>query len=159
FPSMLMAQPPMPPMHPPIHVAAPLPEPLPVQTIVPFPGGVCPGPVCAGPCPAGVCPAMPFQPGLTPAGKCLMAQAALKKSKTSHIHLIHEGDKSRLKVESDGFSATCVRISVAAGEGSTVTVAAGKKRVHVSGKQWKAHADKVEMAEDGKVVLVGHVKI
>jgi hypothetical protein len=85
--------------------------------------------------------------------------ATQKKTRTSHIHLVHEGEKARLKIETEGFCGTCVRMCLDAGDGEKVSVAAGKKRIHVSGKHWKAHADKIEMCEDGKVVLTGHVKM
>ncbi|MBY0230149.1 MAG: hypothetical protein K2W96_12780, partial [Gemmataceae bacterium] len=41
----------------------------------------------------------------------------------------------------------------------TLEVAAGAKRVHLSGKGWKAQADKAEVDCHGMVTLHGHCKL
>jgi hypothetical protein len=59
----------------------------------------------------------------------------------------------------DDSCLTCARMTVAAGEAGKLRLAAGKKRVHVQGAEWKASADEIDVCGDGRVVLHGHVKL
>jgi hypothetical protein len=59
----------------------------------------------------------------------------------------------------DGTTTSCVREEVTTKDMGKLRFAAGQKYVHVSGRMWKAHADRVEMAGDGSIVLCGHVKV
>jgi len=94
-----------------------------------------------------------------PAVRNAVCVPASVKSRTSHIHLVQGCAKSRVCVESEGTATTGVRMTVKAGNVGEVTVAAGKKYVHISGKQWKASSDEIELRDDGHVILVGHVKV
>ncbi len=121
--------------------AQPVPEPMPLARWAPTPALAPPPP------PA---PAMPVLP--------CVATAPFKPCCSAHVYLV-QGCKSRLKLESDGTSACCTRMMIDKGQAGALTVAAGKKYVHVRGKMWKAQADEVEICPDGRVFLCGHVKL
>jgi hypothetical protein len=59
----------------------------------------------------------------------------------------------------DGTCASCKRLTLERGEAGKVHLHAGKARVHLGGCGWKAMADEVEMAGDGKVILTGHARL
>src|SRR5262249_44318037 len=67
--------------------------------------------------------------------------------------------KTTLAMQCEGTSTRSVRMTIDKGQCGELTVAAGKKYVHVHGKKWKAFADKVEIQADGRVLLSGHVKL
>jgi hypothetical protein len=78
----------------------------------------------------------------------------------SHIHVVHEAGKSKLRMEAkDGLASTSVRMKVDGEEMGCLHFVAGKKHVHLTGKMWKACADHVELYDDGRVILTGHVKV
>jgi hypothetical protein len=58
----------------------------------------------------------------------------------------------------DGVSATCVRMVLKTDECGEMKFAAGKRQVHVGGRQWKACANKVELVGN-RLVLTGKVKV
>jgi hypothetical protein len=58
----------------------------------------------------------------------------------------------------DGTCICCIRKEFTTKALGTLHLAAGKKYVHISGRMWKATADRVEMV-GGKLVLCGHVKV
>jgi hypothetical protein len=76
------------------------------------------------------------------------------------VALRHDSDKHRLQMKcADGTCTCCVREEAQIKGMGKLCFAAGKKYVHVSGRLWKACADKVEMPGDGTLVLCGHVKV
>jgi hypothetical protein len=77
----------------------------------------------------------------------------------THVQLRSCCGKSRLEMKGDGCSTTCVRLAVSRGQTGTLSMAAGKKHVHVKGTKWKACADQIDIYPDGRVVLSGHVKL
>jgi hypothetical protein len=103
------------------------------------------------PLPTAIIPPAPFQvcTATTPCPPCRGAQ----------VRLLHGCGKSRLQIMSDDGSTTGVRMVVERGQAGMLSMAAGKKFVHVMGKKWKAHADQVEVCPDGRVILTGHVKL
>jgi hypothetical protein len=79
--------------------------------------------------------------------------------RTARISVVHEEGKAKLQMMKDGVSSTAVRMTLETDEIGNLRFAAGQQHVHLSGKMWKAVADHVEMYDDGKVILTGHVKI
>jgi hypothetical protein len=104
---------------------------------------------------------MPMPAAVVPAGAVQLctAIAPCPPARGTQVRLLHGCGKSRLHMKADGCSTTCVRMVLERGEAGALKVAAGKKFVHVAGKQWKAHADQVEVCADGRVILSGHVKL
>lgn len=131
--------PPMPPMHAPPRIAYPpsvatLPEPLPL-------------------------PAQPVPPPAPYIERCTATVSANAACTSTLVGLVRCCNKSTLAMKSDGLSTTSVRMTIDKGEVGPLTVSAGKKYVHVSGKKWKAQAEQVEICADGRVILSGHVKL
>jgi hypothetical protein len=79
--------------------------------------------------------------------------------RTSHIRLVHEDGKSRLQCKGEDCSLSVVRLTREAPAIGKLTIAAGKKYIHLTGKEWKACADAVEIRDDGRIVLRGHVRL
>jgi hypothetical protein len=79
---------------------------------------------------------------------------------SSHLRIVHESGKARVQIKSkDGLCSTSARIKVSTDSVGCLHFAAGAKHVHVSGTMWKAQADHVELFDDGRMVLSGHVKV
>jgi hypothetical protein len=148
-PSLPMPVPPAPPLPPFVHAVTPWGLPTgPVQAAFP-PAELVPPPTLV-PCVTPVIPPTANEPDDGP-----------NTILTSKIHIIREGGRARLELEdSEGACATCVRMGFKVGTNRKIHVAAGTKQVHVSGAQWKAYADEVQILDGGKrVVLSGHVKM
>jgi hypothetical protein len=79
--------------------------------------------------------------------------------RTSHIAVVHESGKSKLQIKKDGVCSTSVRMKLQTDETGCLHLAAGKHYVHLTGKAWKASAEHIEMYDDGRVILTGHVKV
>jgi hypothetical protein len=82
-----------------------------------------------------------------------------KLHRTSHISVVHESGKAKLQMRKDGVCSTAVRMKLATDEAGCLRFAAGKHHVHLTGKMWKASADSVELYDDGRLILTGHVKV
>jgi len=109
-----------------------MPEPLPTPTVIPPPAPV-------------------------PAVRLVTANRA----SPSAVSLAHtKGGKAELCWKhADGSVSHCVRMKREAGESGVLTFAAGKQHVHVHGRTWTAVADKVDVHDDGFLVMSGHVKV
>jgi hypothetical protein len=59
----------------------------------------------------------------------------------------------------DGTRSSSIRMKVGMEQVGCLCFAAGQKYVHVTGKMWKACAEHVEVYNDGRVILTGHVKV
>jgi hypothetical protein len=138
------------PTAPAMPVATLLPEPIPVPQPVaceaPMTAGntcTCPGapPVCSAPC----------QP---------CAYTAVTPVRTVRHCLVDHKDKGVMgcKVDDVGV-ATFHRTKTECGATGTLTLSAGKTGLHVKGVDWKASADKIDVREDGRVVLHGNVRL
>jgi hypothetical protein len=92
-----------------------------------------------------------------PIQRCTATVSANTQGATS-IEIVHNGGKSRLHVTGGDCATTCVRMVVERGQTGALSMAAGKKYVHVNGKKWKAHANRVQICPDGRVLLLGNVK-
>jgi hypothetical protein len=79
--------------------------------------------------------------------------------RTSHICVVHESGKAKLQLRKDGVCSTAVRMKLETDEAGCLRFAASKHHVHLTGKMWKASADSVEMYDDGRLILTGHVKV
>ncbi len=89
----------------------------------------------------------------------LPATSAVAKSSAEFLLVKHEG-KSRVEMKSgDGRCVRVLRMEMQAPGAGPFKLCAGKKQLHVSGRQWKATADSACMGADGKLVLTGHVKL
>jgi hypothetical protein len=75
------------------------------------------------------------------------------------VKLVYESGKARLCVKSAGMTTECLRMKLEAGAAGAVRLSAGKNRVHLAGNKWKAEADCIELGDDGRIVLAGHVKL
>lgn len=64
-----------------------------------------------------------------------------------------------LRIRSEGMTCQCVKTKLNSGEAGNLRLSAGKNLVLISGAQWKAQAERIEIGEDGKMVLHGHVKL
>jgi hypothetical protein len=140
---------------PPMPCVPPMPPPAqPPQTVtMPAPMPVAPPSVCLPeplPLPA---PA----PSVQVIERCVATVPAC--CSTAHVELVRCCHKTTLAVQCEGVSAKSVRMTLDKGACGSLTVAAGKKHVHVHGKKWKAFADKVSIQADGRVLLSGHVKL
>lgn len=139
--------------------------PLPVPPYVPFAHGALPPfpPSLASPIRvAGMLPEPLPLPAPTVTSNeafalCTCTPAPRRHS--SHFSLVHEDGAARLKMHGDGMASTCTRMTVETPEAGKLRVAAGTKRIHVTGQDWKAQADRVEVRGDGHVVLTGHVRL
>lgn len=76
-----------------------------------------------------------------------------------HVRLIREDGKSRLRMFAADACTVCVRMTREAAPTGRITLAAGKKSIHVTGANWKALADEVDLEPDGRILLRGHVKL
>jgi hypothetical protein len=138
---------------PPMPYAMPMPQPAPAQVAMPAPMPV-PAPSIYLPEPLPLPAPAPAAPVVE---RCVATVPA--KACCAHVELVRCCHKSTLAVQCEGVSAKGVRMTIDKGECGSLTVAAGKKSVHVHGKKWKAFADKVEIQADGRVLLSGHVKL
>jgi hypothetical protein len=132
---------------------------------------VMPAPTHYAPCPSDVinwapmpAPPVKFTNLMMPANPPMMAVIpAMPKMytihRTSHIRVVHESGKAKLQMQKDGVSSTAVRLKYHTDEAGSLRFAAGEKHIHLSGKMWKATADHVELYDDGRVILIGHVKV
>jgi hypothetical protein len=134
-----------------------------------------PTPVSYVPCPpAGYIPASMPQPGCVPYPPVMLtsipvpanppvlppiAAKVYRLHRTSNISIVHESGKAKLQVMKDGVCCTASRMKFGTEEAGCLRLAAGKQYVHLTGKAWKASADHVEMYDDGRLVLTGHVKV
>jgi hypothetical protein len=119
---------------------------------------VCPSPVCC-PLPPGYTVAQPI-PCLPPTPVQLChAQAMAKPLRTTHLSIVRNGEKACVKMTCGDSCVTSARMTVEGGEAGALTIAAGKKHVHVTGKAWKAQADAIDVRDDGTVTLRGHVVV
>lgn len=75
------------------------------------------------------------------------------------VKLVYEAGKSRLCVKSEGMTTECLRMKLETGAAGAVRLSAGKNHVHLVGNKWKAEADCIELGDDGRIVLAGHVKL
>jgi hypothetical protein len=133
----------------PVPPAAPRPaEPVAMPMPMPLP----PGPPIAL---VGMAPPLP-----PPLPRRIDGPRAYPIHASSHLRVVHEMGKSRVQMKAkDGTCSTSVRMKVQTGPAGSLQFAAGKKHVHVCGKMWKAQADRVEVFDDGRIVLCGHVKV
>ncbi|MFO0844845.1 MAG: hypothetical protein U0797_21010 [Gemmataceae bacterium] len=134
------------------------------------PPGGCPTPAC---CPPSVCPAsmalqmppnypvaqpIPCMPPPTPVQLCTVTTPG-RPMRTSHLAIVRDGDKARVKMTCGDSGVTSARMTVEGGEAGSLTVSCGAKCVHVTGKSWKAQAESIDVREDGTVTLRGHVRL
>jgi hypothetical protein len=112
------------------------------------------------PPPAGVVYAQPIacMPPPVPVQLCAVTSPA-RVTRTSHLSIVRQGEKSRVKMTCGDSCVTSARMTVEGGEAGPLTVAAGASCVHVTGKTWKAQAAAIEVRDDGTVTLRGHVKL
>jgi hypothetical protein len=125
--------------------------------------------------PPGFVPYMPMQqPGYLPPAPVMLTSIpapvnppvalpidakVYRLNRTSHICVVHESGKAKLQMRKDGVCSTAVRMKLETDEVGCLRLAAGKHYVHLTGKMWKASADAVEMYDDGRLILTGHVKV
>lgn len=91
-----------------------------------------------------------------------MSPAIMIPPKPAHrasVKLVYESGKARLRLESEGTSMECLRMKLEAGAAGAVRLSAGKNHVHIAGMKWNAQADSIELGDDGRIVLAGHVKL
>ena len=100
---------------------------------------------------------MPYAPPFPTAYTCspMMTRVVHRSS----VKLVYESGKPRLCVKSEGTTTECLRMKLESGATGAVRLAAGKNRVHLVGNKWKAEADRIEVGDDGRIVLAGHVKL
>lgn len=79
--------------------------------------------------------------------------------RSTRLTLVRDGDKSRVRLASGKQVVTGAKFVVEHAEAGKITVTAGKSRVHVVGKAWKAEAESIEARDDGTFTLRGHVKL
>jgi hypothetical protein len=91
--------------------------------------------------------------------RCTATEIVQTCCSAAHVELVRCCHKCTLAVKCEGVCAKSVRMTLDKGECGPLTVAAGKKYVHVHGKKWTASADEVEILGDGRVLLKGHVKL
>jgi hypothetical protein len=118
-----------------------IPEPIPVYG--PYPSYVPPSPIM-------------------PASLTLPAPTLVPVAYPVHrasVRLVYESGKPRLSVKSEGMTTECLRMKLEAGAAGAVRLSAGKNRVHLAGTKWKAEAERIELGDDGRIVLTGHVKL
>jgi hypothetical protein len=164
-------------------VQPPLPPPMPIASSPPRPvepmywrAPVEPAPVSYFPYPPpGYVPAMPMpQPGYMPYPPVMLTSVPAPMAPpslppldakvyqvhhTSHFSIVHEAGKARLQMMKDGVCSTSVRMKLETDEVGCLRFAAGSHHVHLAGKLWKASADSVELYDDGRMILAGHVKV
>ena len=75
------------------------------------------------------------------------------------VKLVYASGKPCLSIQSEGMTTECARMKLETSAAGSIRLAAGKNRVHVSGSNWKAQADRIELGDDGRIVLAGHVKL
>lgn len=137
----------------PVPVSLPMPHPLPIsypaETLTQVPYVRAPEPV------RGTSPLVPcdvIQP--------VRATAITRVITKSHVKLVRDGDTSHLHLKCEAGTMTYVRrMTLDKGAAGPITLAAGKERVHLSGQQWKAQADEVEINDDGQIYLRGNVRL
>ena len=143
-----MTAPPMPPIYP--VQSARIPDPIPLVAMPmaqPYPYPQSPWSLPAG--------------GYAP-GQILPVGLSIPEPKPTHrasVKLVYESGKARLSVKSAGMTSECLRMKLETGAAGAVRLSAGKNHVHIVGTKWKAEADRVEFGDDGRIVLVGHVKL
>lgn len=87
------------------------------------------------------------------------ATAAARPMRTSHLSIVRDGEKSRVKMTCGESCVTSTRMTIEGGEAGTLTIAASGTCVRVTGKTWKAQADSIDVRDDGTVRLRGQVKL
>lgn len=138
---------------------------LPCPYVCPVSSYTMPAPM---PCPTATCYPMPScaplpepipvaRPCVSPFQPC--AAMAPATTRTSRLSIVRDKEKSRVRISSPESSITCVRMTMEGGEAGKLIVTAGKKRVHVKGKEWKAEAERIDIRSDGMIVLRGQVKL
>ena len=93
---------------------------------------------------------------VTPVG---LSVPAPKPARRASVKLVYESGKARLCINSEGTSMECLRMKLEAGAAGAVRLSAGKNHVHIAGTKWNAQADGIEIGDDGRIVLAGHVKL
>ncbi len=163
-----------PPLPPPMPIAS-SPSRCPVEPMY-WRAPMEPAPVSYFPyAPPGYVPAMPMpQPGYMPYPPVMLTSVPAPMAPpslppldakvyqvhhTSHISVVHEAGKARLQMMKDGVCSTSVRMKLETDEVGCLRFAAGNHHVHFAGKKWKASADSVELFDDGRMILTGHVKV
>jgi hypothetical protein len=161
-----------PPNYMPAPLGLPTSMPIPVPPAAPCTPYTCPTPVPAPqiclpgmpcmpstPAPCVNCPSCVNCPQCVTTAPCAVA-IVTKKIATSHISIVQDKGKPRLCVKNDHSTMTCVKMTLDVGSSGAFTVAANKKnRIHISGKEWNAYADTIDVRDDGSVVLRGNVKV
>jgi hypothetical protein len=162
------------PVHSIVHSYAPVPPPAPVAWPVPpmaFNPPIMPAPVPAMPTPVAPAYAPPMTivapmapPAVLPPAHMPMqvihARHIVTAAKPTCVELCKACGKNRLHVQAkDGTTSKGVRMTVECPSIGALHLAAGKKYVHISGKEWKASADHVQWHDDGRIVLTGNVKL
>lgn len=139
-PAQMMGHP-MPPM---ARMPMPVPPPGAMQPMMP----ILPPPVAM----------QPMMPLMPPAYAVPPVAPVVKPS--THVTVVKGSGKSRLCLKSSSdVSSKVVRLETDAYGTGPITLAAGKRYVHLKGNMWKASADSVELKGNGVVVLTGHVKL
>ncbi|CAN5281935.1 hypothetical protein BH10PLA2_BH10PLA2_05010 [soil metagenome] len=83
-------------------------------------------------------------------------------SRANHWSLKSNGDSERptFLVQSPGAQMVCEQLRLKAKDGASLDVVAGKKIVHLRGKNFEAEAESIEFAEkEGKLLLVGSASL
>ena len=98
----------------------------------------------------------PWSSPLTPVSLSIPAPTPAHRAT---VKVVYESGKARLCVQSEGMTTECLRMKLEAGAAGAVRLSAGKNHVHIVGTKWKAQADRIELGNDGRIVLTGHVKL
>ena len=133
----------------------PAPPPMVCMPMMPVPTWSMPAPMPLAPMRS---PAMPH-PVACPVASIAPCAYVPPLTATKTVFLVKEAGKSKIEMHTGTFTSKAVRMTYVEGMAGTLQLAAGAKRVHISGTAWKAEADKVELAHDGTVTLHGHCKL
>jgi hypothetical protein len=127
----------MPPLPPPMFYPPAMPGPVPPPIY--YPVSVPPMP-SAGPMP-------------------MRAQMVPTTEVASRICLVKEEEKVYLKISKGRETSKVVRSSLEIAQVGNIQLAAGKTTIHLTGDDWKATAEQVEIHPNGLITLVGKVKL